>query len=140
MPKSQAVPLLTAVPEQGAPKEVLAKRTRRSFSAAEKLRIVRAVGAAPKGEIGAILRREGVYNSHVSAWRKALNVRGEEGMSRTKRGRKLVHDPKDQQIAALEKKNAQLQKRLELASQLLELQKKASELLGLSLPESDEKP
>lgn len=61
-------------------------------------------------------------------------------MSAGKRGRKPRHDAKDDRIAQLEKKNAQLEKRLELANKLLDLQKKASELLGISLPESDEKP
>jgi len=113
---------------------------RRSFSAAEKLRIVQKADACTeRGEIEALLRREGVYSSQLCKWRKQLDLRGKEALEAQKRGPKPKLDEKDRRIAELEKQNAKLQAKLELNAQLLELQKKAALILGFDL-ESDETP
>jgi transposase len=113
---------------------------RRSFSAAEKLRIVREAAACTKrGEVEALLRREGAYSSQLCNWRKQFKLHGSEALGAQKRGPKPKIDEKDRRIAELEKRNAKLEAKLELSAQLLELQKKAALILGFDL-ESDEKP
>ncbi|MGH7723855.1 MAG: transposase [Candidatus Eiseniibacteriota bacterium] len=120
--------------------EVLAKARRRRFSAAEKIRILReAEGCTKPGELGALLRREGLYSSHLSAWRQARR-RGElAGLTAKKRGPQgKPADPRDRKIAELERETRRLQARLERAEGLIEVQKKVSQLLGIPL-ESDGK-
>jgi transposase-like protein len=124
-----------ASPDSPPPSELRPKRTtrgRRTFSPADKLRIVRAADACTeRGQIEALLRKEGVYSSHLSFWRKQLALHGSEGLGGGKAGRKPSHDAKDARIAALEKHAARLEKRLAVAEQLIELQKKVSDLLAL---------
>lgn len=137
MPKPSNVALAPAAAASAA--DPTSRRRRRDFSAAEKLRIVEQANACTEpGQLTALLRREGIYSSHLSAWRKKLRLRGTEGLDAAKPGRKPSRDEKDKAIEELERKNAQLEKRLELAQKLIELQKKASELLGIELG-SDEK-
>lgn len=123
----------------GSSVEVVAKPgQRRSFSAADKLRIVREAAACTKrGEVEALLRREGIYSSLLSAWRKQLALHGSEALAGRKPGRKPKLDAKDRRIAELEKRNAKLEAKLALTGKLLDLQKKAALLLGIDL-ESDE--
>ncbi len=119
--------------------EVVAKAARRRFTAAEKLRVLReADGCTRPGELSALLRREGLYSSHLSAWR-AARKRGElAGLTPRPRGPKAKPvDPRDKQIAELERQTRRLQARLERAEGLIELQKKVAQLLGNPLP-SDE--
>ena len=122
--------------------EVSAKAKRRSFTLEYKRRILQEADACTKpGEIGALLRHEGLYTSHLSAWR-AARERGEiAGLAPRKRGRKpLPLDPRDRRIAEQERELARLKARLERAEALLELQKKAAQLLGSLPPENDERP
>ena len=112
--------------------EVVAKAERRRFTAEYKRRIVREADRCMKpGEIGALLRREGLYSSHLVTWRAARD-RGElEGLSPRKRGPKVAPpDPRDRKIAELEGDNVRLSKRAERAEALVELQKKVAALLG----------
>ncbi len=107
---------------------------RRSFSAAEKLRIVReAAACTQRGEVEALLRREGIYSSHLAAWRKQLALHGSEALAARKPGRKPKLDAKDRRIAELEKRAARLEAKLSLAEKLIDLQKKASAILGIEL-------
>lgn len=107
---------------------------RRSFSAAEKLRIVREAAACTKrGEVEALLRREGIYSSHLAAWRKQLALHGSEALAGRKPGRKPKLDAKDRRIAELEKRAARLEAKLALAEKLIDLQKKVSAILGINL-------
>lgn len=107
---------------------------RRSFSAAEKLRIVREAAACTKrGEVEALLRREGIYSSHLATWRKQLELHGSEALAGRKPGRKPKLDAKDRRIAELEKRAARLEAKLALAEKLIDLQKKVSTLLGINL-------
>ena len=70
-------------------------KKRRVFTAAEKLRIVREAEECKPGEVGELLRREGIYSSHLSTWRKALGTHGTTGLGQVKRGRKAKYDAKD---------------------------------------------
>ena len=120
--------------------EVVAKAQRRRFTAAEKLRVLRqADGCAKPGEVSALLRREGLYSSHLASWR-AARQRGElAGLAPRARGPKAKPvDPRDRRLAELERDNRRLQARLERAEGLIEVQKKVSQLLGIPL-ESDGK-
>jgi transposase-like protein len=115
--------------------EVVAKAARRRFTAAEKLRVLReADGCTKPGELSALLRREGLYSSHLAAWRAARR-RGElAGLASRARGPKAKPgDPRDRKIAELERETRRLQARLERAEGLIEVQKKVSQLLGIPL-------
>lgn len=113
-------------------------KKRRVFTAAEKLRIVREAEACGPGEVGALMRREGIYSSHLSTWRKALGVHGTAGLGQVKRGRKAKYDAKDRRIQELEKQLRAAEKELAIRQALLELQKKVSALLGITLPTPEE--
>jgi transposase-like protein len=107
---------------------------RRSFSAAEKLRVVRQAAACTKrGEVEALLRREGLYSSNLTAWRKQLELHGSEALAGRKPGRKPKLDAKDRRIAELEQRAARLEAKLSIAEKLIDLQKKVSAILGISL-------
>ncbi len=120
--------------------EVTEKAARRRFSAEYKRRILKEADACGAGEIGALLRREGLYSSHLTLWR-AARERGEiAGLAPKKRGPKVAPpDPRDRKIAELERETRRLQARLERAEALVDLQKKVSAILGIALPESDER-
>jgi len=126
----------------GATLEVVPKRTRKKYSASEKLRIVKAADAAvasgERGALEALLRREGIYSSHLSAWRQQLSARGAEGLAAQKPGRKPKLDEKDREIVALKKQLAKVERKLLVADAVIELQKKAHAVLGIALPEYDE--
>ena len=90
------------------------------------------------GDIVALLRREGLYSSQLSAWRRQRDESAKAGLALRKRGRKAkAEDPK---LKELERENARLKRRLARVETMLEIQKKASELLGIPLNplESDE--
>src|SRR5512138_3364884 len=113
--------------------EVLPKAKRRTFTSAEKLRILAEADACrDPGEIGALLRREGLYRSHLSKWRR-LRARGQlAGPPTPKRGRPTTHDPRADEVARLQRENQQLRTRLEQAELISEAQKKLAQLLGLT--------
>lgn len=126
----------------GAAVESVAPKKRRRYSAAEKLRILKAAEAAlasgERGAVQALLRKEGVYSSHLTAWRQQLGTRGSEGLEQKKPGRKPKLDEKDRALLAAEKKVAVLERKLRIANALIDLQKKAHELLGIALPDPGE--
>jgi len=122
--------------------EVSVKATRRRFSAAEKLRILKEADACTKpGEQGALLRREGLYSSHLTEWRRARE-RGElDALSPKKRGRKAKEThPLEKKVAELQRSLEKAELRAKRAEALVELQKKVSELLGIQLPKEDAQP
>lgn len=128
-------------PRMTAETEVLAKAARRRFTAAEKARILREADRCTKpGEIGALLRREGLYSSHLASWR-AARARGElAGLAPRSRGPKAkAVDPREKRIAELERETRRLRAQLERAEALIELQKKLAQLLGGSSA-NDERP
>jgi transposase-like protein len=120
--------------------EVLAKAERRRFSLEYKRRILQEADACSQsGELGALLRREGLYSSHLAAWR-AARARGElSGLSPKKRGRKARPPQAEaKRILQLEREVRRLRARAERAEALVELQKKVAALLGNELPPSGE--
>ena len=103
--------------------EVVGVAKRRTFSAAYKRRVLREVDRARPGEIGLILRREGLYSSQLAVWRKWRS-----GMtSKKKKGKEAELLAENER---LEKENAKLKLKLRKAEAMLELQKKAQEILG----------
>ena len=120
--------------------EVVPKAKRRRFTAEYKLRIIReAEACSAPGEIGSLLRREGLYSSYLSKWRQQQEEGQLEALSSRKRGRKN-QDPAAVELAELERENARLRARLEQTEIIIDVQKKLSTLLGLTADttESDE--
>ena len=115
--------------------EVLAKATRRRFTAKYKKRILDEVEACTRsGEIGALLRREGLYSSLLAKWRIARERGGVAALTDDKRGPKgKAHDGSAKRVAQLERELVRTRARAERAEALVELQRKMSELLGIQL-------
>ena len=117
--------------------EVSDKAKRRRFTAEYKRRIVKEADTCKTpGSVGELLRREGLYSSHLTAWRAARD-KGElaPGSATKKRGpKRTVPDARDVRIAQLERDNARLEARAERAEAIAEIQKKLSQLLGVKLP------
>ena len=121
--------------------EVTAKPTRRRYTAEYKHRILREAETCTRpGELGALLRREGLYSSNLTVWRKQRE-RGEiKGLSQKKRGPlPKEKNPLAAKVATLERENRRLRARSERAEGLVELQKKVSEILGIELKHNEEK-
>ncbi len=110
--------------------EVIANR--RKFSQSYKIRILaEAEQCSDSGEIGSLLRREGLYSSHLTRWRQAQQQGKLESGSEAKRGPKA--DPQATEIARLKKENAGLKQELEQLQLVVDIQKKVSQLLGLQV-------
>jgi len=117
--------------------EVAAKAVRRRFSAEYKLRILEEAEACSSGELGARLRREGLYSSHLTTWRRQREAGQLAGLAAKKRGPKP--NPEAEELKRLRKENERLQVRLQQAEAIIEAQKKLAQLFGLSsTSESDE--
>jgi transposase len=129
---------MAKAPQEKQAVEVTEKAKRRQFSAAEKLRILQEADACTKpGEIGALLRREGLYSSHLVAWRKARAKGERKGLEAKRRGpAPKVADERDQKLAEQARELASWKGRAELAEALVEVQKKVAAILGISLPEN----
>jgi transposase-like protein len=116
--------------------EVIEKAKRRQYTAEYKLRILREVdGCKEKGEIGALLRREGLYSSLISKWREQRDRGSLEGLAAHKRGPKV--DLKAVEFAKLQSENERLRKRLERAELIIDVQKKVAQMLGVAVEEHD---
>jgi transposase-like protein len=111
---------------------VVARAERRRFSAQYKARIVAEADSGARGEIGALLRREGLYASHLTAWRKQLRAHGVDGLAARKRG-PAPKAKKSAREIELERKAARLEKKLAKAEAIIAFQKKVHELLGIPL-------
>jgi transposase-like protein len=122
--------------------EVPEKRPRRKFTAKYKLRILAEADVCTQpGQMGALLRREGLYSSNLTTWRQQREKGILQAMTPKKRGRKQkVKNPLAKKVAQLEKENRRLQQKLKKADLIIEAQKKMSEILGIAhnLEESDE--
>lgn len=119
--------------------EVVPKARRRQFTAEYKLRILSEAECCTRpGEIGALLRREGLYSSHLDKWRKQRRRGSLQALAPQPRGPKP--DTQAAEIARLRRENERLQARLKRAETIIELQKKLSALLGVAMPEDDEQP
>ena len=116
--------------------EVVAKAKRRQYTAEYKLRILRELdGSQGIGATGALLRREGLYSSHLTSWRRQRE-RGElDGLSPQKRGPKP--DPQAVELARLQRENERLRERLRKAELIIDVQKKVAQMLGVPIEEHD---
>jgi transposase len=133
---------IASTPAQRPDPEVVPGAKRRTFSKAEKLRILAAADActAP-GDIGALLRREGIYSSHLATWRKQRQRAGEAQLLEPKRGPKI--DPaaaQERKVRELENEVARLRDKLAKADLIIDVQKKLSILLGLSTASTPNEP
>lgn len=123
--------------------EVAKKPKRRKYSAEYKRRILKEAEACTKlGDMGQLLRREGLYSSHLTNWRRERDAGGNAGLAPKTRGRKpKPQTPERKRLAELEKENKRLQRekarleaKLKRADLMLDLQKKAHEILEIELP------
>ncbi len=116
--------------------EVIAKAKRRHFTGAEKQRILREVEACRgTGEIGALLRREGIYSSYLTTWRRERESRELDGLAPKKRGPKP--NPEAIELAKLRREYARLQERMRQAELIIDVQKKVARMLGANLEAPD---
>ncbi len=128
----------------GPDPEVVPRAKRRRFSAEYKLRILEEADACNEsGQIGSLLRREGLYSSHLTTWRHQREQGQLEALSPKKRGRKpSVDEALAKELDTLKQENQRLQSRLQQAETIIDVQKKLSGLLGLMAHENqtDEAP
>jgi transposase len=107
------------------------RRLRRRFSAEDKRRILTEVDSCTqRGELSALLRRERLYSSQLATWRAQFEQEGQSGLEARTPGRKPLKDGKDRRIERLESEKSKLERKLLIAEKLIELQKKAQELLA----------
>jgi transposase-like protein len=132
-PRKKRVGNLKIVEETKPETEVSEKPVRRTFTRAYKARIIREANMAPVGTVAALLRREGLYASHLQKWRLEENRRSAEAR---KRGPKV--NPLSGEVKRLRKDLERLEKRLAQANEIIDLQKKISKILGRTLEESGE--
>lgn len=124
----------TAVPEP----EVVGRAQRRRFSAAYKRRVVEEVELCTQpGQIGALLRREGLYSSLVASWRQHFRQRGDEGLAEKRTGRPQLPD-EVVELRRLRVENERLTRQLAQAELIIAIQKKVASLLGEPIPASDD--
>jgi transposase-like protein len=135
---SQTTPTNGSLPAPaGAGSEVVARPARRHFTAEYKLRILQAADQCIGGELGALLRREGLYSSHLTTWRKQRETGQLAALAPKKRGRKT--DPQAEELARFKRENSKLQTRLERAELIIDAQKKLLVLLNQPIPEVPER-
>ena len=133
----------TIVPAPAAPSPELSDRPRRrTFTTQDKLRIlVETDRAAGTGGIGAILRREGLYSSTLTDWRKARDAGANGALAPAKRGPKIAEpNPLAAELAATQKENARLALQLARAETIIDIQKKVAALLGIPPMPNDSGP
>jgi len=114
---------------QITPDPTLEKRTRRKFSAEYKLRIIVEADACKYGELGSLLRREKLYSSQLTDWRREFEENGVSGLGKSAPGPIASRTPEQRRIDQLEKENSRLIRKLEVANDCLGLQKKALSML-----------
>lgn len=124
----------------GSSSEVSERSTRRRFTAKYKQQILRQAAAATQtGALAALLRREGLYSSHLTKWRAQLARLELQALEPKRRGPKVqAPDPRDLRILELERQLAQLDRRAVRAEAIIDVQKKLSQLLGITLPKEPE--
>jgi transposase-like protein len=120
--------------------EVVAKGERRRFTGEYKAKVLREADSCKQpGEIGALLRREGLYWSNLTTWRKQRETGELAGLKGKQRGpQRREKNPLAERVLELERDNARLKRRAERAEGIVELQKKVSEILGIELQKSVE--
>ena len=134
--KSMSQNFSDKVNEEMPKTEVVAKAKRKQFTVAEKQRILREVDACQgSGEIGAMLRREGIYSSYLTTWRRQRESGELEGLSPQKRGPKP--NPEAIELAKLRREHERLKERMRQAELIIEVQKKVALMLGANLEASN---
>ena len=122
--------------EEGTKTEVVAKAKRRQHAAEYKLRILGEIDECKgSGEVGALLRREGLYSSLVSKWREQRERGSLTGLSGHRRGPKV--DANAAELVCLQRENKRLQEQLERAKLIIDVQKKVARLLGVPPTDSN---
>ena len=136
------MPMLQPPIDASASPELSDRPRRRTFTARDKIRILAETDrAAETGGIGAILRREGVYSSSLTEWRKQRDAGAFGALAPAKRGRKIAEpNPLAAKLALAQRDNARLTQRLKRAEAIIELQKKVAELLGIPLAPNGDEP
>jgi transposase-like protein len=134
-------PTVVAAPASISP-ELSDRPRRRTFTAQDKLRILAETDrAANTGGIGAILRREGLYSSILTDWRRQRDAGAFGALVPARRGRKIAEpNPLTAEVTRLQRENARLTLRLSRAEAIIDVQKKVAELLGIPLPPSGGEP
>ena len=120
----------------GAGSEVVARPARRRFSAEYKLRVLQEAERCGDGELGALLRREGLYSSHLTTWRQQRERGALAALAAKKRGPKV--DVQAEELARLRRENVKLQTKLQRADLIMDAQKKLLVLLNQPIPEVPE--
>jgi len=115
-----------------SPAPELEKRTRRVFSPDYKLKILAAAERCARGELGALLRREKLYSAQLQQWRREFAEQGVAGLSKSAPGPRAAKTAEQRRIEQLERENARLARKLEMATDGLSLQKKALSMLERS--------
>jgi transposase len=120
--------------------EVVANAKRRTFTAEYKLGVLAESDAATAqpGGIGALLRREGLYSSHLATWRRERQTGILKGLTPHKRGPKSKRNPQEEEMQKLRKDNQRLTEQLRKAEIVIDVQKKVGALLGWPLPKADQ--
>ena len=119
----------TSTSNQVTPDPLLEKRTRRTFSADYKLRMIREADACQHGELGPLLRREKLYANQLSQWRRELESEGLAGLNKSAPGPRSALSADQKRIIQLEKEVQRLQRQVAIKNDCLDLQKKALSLL-----------
>ena len=126
--------------QPGADTEVVPRARRRQFSNADKRRILDAVDRCTQpGEVGALLRREGVYSSSLSTWRRQREAAELAALAPQKRGPKPDAAAEARQVAQLTRENERLKRQLDKAMLVIEVQKKVAALLGSPIDDTHDK-
>ena len=125
MPK----PILELPEKQVTADPKLEKRTRRKFTAKYKLQIISEAKTCKYGELGALLRRENLYSNQLADWRREYADHGFGGLQKSAPGPLSSKTPEQREIAQLNKDNQKLRRQLEIATDCLDLQKKALSML-----------
>ncbi len=134
------VKTVAGVPAPVPNAEVVADAKRRTFTLEYKLRILAEADAAKStpGGVGALLRREGIYSSHLSTWRQERAAGMRQALAPKTRGPKPKHDPQQQELDQLRRDNQRLTEALRKAELIIDVQKKVGTLLGWPLPNNPE--
>lgn len=130
-----ADPLSAARPDP----EVVGKAKRRTFTVEYKQRILEEAetAAATRGGVGALLRQEGLYSSHLVTWRRERDRGIREALTPQKRGPRSKRDPREEENQTLRRQNARLTEELRKAHIIIDFQKKVAALLGHPIPDPD---
>jgi transposase-like protein len=113
--------------------EVVEKAQRRIYTAEYKLRILQETDSCNEGQIGAVLRREGLYSSHLTTWRRQRQSGQLAALSDNKRGRKpTAVNPLSAEVERLRRENERLSQRLQQAELIIDIQKKACAILNIT--------